>query len=205
MASPGDPSSRRSSDASPRSRNATSRPIRHVAACRRVEPSAFGCCRIASSRAACSSAWRSHRRGHPLQGIEALAKFGACAEVLERIIETIRTRPEEPSVCQAVPFDDPTWVSNRLSEILPIPMRARQKLMELDDAAAPHRCRASLHAAPSIALISGLADSTPSTSPAARRAACAPARAPERVDIRERHPGGFARHAPRRACASDRC
>lgn len=73
----------------------------------------------------------------PLQGVEALAKFGACAEVLERIIDTIKARdPQNLPFAEPFLFDDPSWVSNRLSEILPIPMRARQKLMELDDAAA---------------------------------------------------------------------
>ncbi|MGN6085599.1 LON peptidase substrate-binding domain-containing protein [Trinickia sp.] len=71
----------------------------------------------------------------PLEGVDVLAKFGACAEVLERIIETIRERDTE-SVPFAEPFrfDDPSWVSNRLAEILQIPLRARQKLMELTDA-----------------------------------------------------------------------
>ena len=70
----------------------------------------------------------------PLEGSDALAKFGACAEVLERIIETIRERDAD-GVPFAPPFrlDDPSWVSNRLSEILQIPLRARQKLMELTD------------------------------------------------------------------------
>jgi uncharacterized protein len=73
----------------------------------------------------------------PLQGAETLAKFGACAEVLERIIATIRERePQNLPFIEPFLFDDPTWVSNRLAEILPIPMRARQKLMELTDAGA---------------------------------------------------------------------
>lgn len=73
----------------------------------------------------------------PLEGTDRLAKFGACAEVLERIIETIRERDAD-SVPFAEPFrlDDPTWVSNRLAEVLPIALRARQKLMELQDAGA---------------------------------------------------------------------
>ncbi|WP_277189449.1 LON peptidase substrate-binding domain-containing protein [Caballeronia sp. BR00000012568055] len=71
----------------------------------------------------------------PLQGAETLAKFGACAEVLERIIDTIKTRePQNLPFVEPFLLDDPTWVSNRLAEILPIPMRARQKLMELMDA-----------------------------------------------------------------------
>jgi uncharacterized protein len=73
----------------------------------------------------------------PLQGAETLAKFGACAEVLERIIATIKERePQNLPFVEPFLFDDPSWVSNRLAEILPIPMRARQKLMELMDAGA---------------------------------------------------------------------
>ena len=73
----------------------------------------------------------------PLEGPTHLAKFGACAEVLERIIATIRARDAD-SLPFIEPFrlDDPSWVSNRLSEVLPIALRARQKLMELDDAGA---------------------------------------------------------------------
>lgn len=73
----------------------------------------------------------------PLEGTDRLAKFGACAEVLERIIETIRERdPDSVPFAEPFRFDDPTWVSNRLAEVLPIALRARQKLMELQDAGA---------------------------------------------------------------------
>ena len=73
----------------------------------------------------------------PLEGGEQLAKFGACSEVLERIIATIRERdPASLPFAEPFRFDDPTWVSNRLAEVLPIPLRARQKLMELNDAGA---------------------------------------------------------------------
>ncbi|MGN6317485.1 LON peptidase substrate-binding domain-containing protein [Trinickia sp.] len=73
----------------------------------------------------------------PLEGVEAITKFGACAEVLERIIDTIRERdPDSVPFAQPFRFDDPSWVANRLSEILQIPLRARQKLMELADANA---------------------------------------------------------------------
>jgi uncharacterized protein len=73
----------------------------------------------------------------PLEGSERQARCGACAEVLERIIATIRER-DASSLPFAEPFrfDDPSWVSNRLAEVLPIPLRARQKLMELNDAGA---------------------------------------------------------------------
>ncbi len=89
-----------------------------------------------SNRAACWSAWPSRSATtFPLEGPTQLAKFGACAEVLERIIATIRERDHD-SLPFTEPFrlDDPSWVSNRLSEVLPIALRARQKLMELRDA-----------------------------------------------------------------------
>ena len=40
-----------------------------------------------------------------------------------------------------LPFEEPlrmdssSWVSNRLCEVLPVPLKAKQKLMELDDGA----------------------------------------------------------------------
>jgi uncharacterized protein len=73
----------------------------------------------------------------PLEGNQHLAKFGACAEVLERIIATIRERdPDSLPFAEPFRLEDPSWVSNRLSEVLPIALRARQKLMELPDAGA---------------------------------------------------------------------
>jgi uncharacterized protein len=73
----------------------------------------------------------------PLEGNEQLARFGACAEVLERIIATIRERdPDSLPFAEPFKLDDPSWVSNRLSEVLPIALKARQKLMELQDAGA---------------------------------------------------------------------
>ena len=71
----------------------------------------------------------------PLEGSKHVEKFGACAEVLERIIASIRERdPDSLPFAEPFRFDDPSWVSNRLSEVLPIALRARQKLMELRDA-----------------------------------------------------------------------
>jgi uncharacterized protein len=73
----------------------------------------------------------------PLEGTDRLARCGACAEVLERIIATIRERdPASVPFAEPFRFDDPSWVSNRLAEVLPIALRARQKLMELADAGA---------------------------------------------------------------------
>lgn len=73
----------------------------------------------------------------PLDGELALAQFGACAEVLERIIEALRrTEPGEMPFVEPFRFDSATWVANRLSEVLPLDLRARQKLMEFPDVGA---------------------------------------------------------------------
>ncbi|WDD95361.1 LON peptidase substrate-binding domain-containing protein [Burkholderia sp. FERM BP-3421] len=73
----------------------------------------------------------------PLDGELTLAQFGACAEVLERIIEALRrTEPGEMPFVEPFCFDSPTWVANRLSEVLPLDLRARQKLMEFPDVGA---------------------------------------------------------------------
>jgi len=66
-----------------------------------------------------------------------LAQLAACAEVLGRIINTFADRdPENLPFLEPFDLTDVAWVSNRLGEILPIPVRARQKLMEIEDAAA---------------------------------------------------------------------
>ncbi|CAB3788372.1 LON peptidase substrate-binding domain-containing protein [Pararobbsia alpina] len=71
------------------------------------------------------------------QGTQHLAAHAACAEVLERIIKGVSERdPANVPFFQPYRFDDVVWLSNRLAEILPIPLRARQKLMEIEDAEA---------------------------------------------------------------------
>jgi Lon protease-like protein len=72
-----------------------------------------------------------------VEGTAHLAKQAACAEVLERIIETLSGRdPQSLPFIEPFRLDDASWVSNRLAEVLPIPVRARQKLMEIEDATA---------------------------------------------------------------------
>jgi len=72
----------------------------------------------------------------------------ACAALLTRVIDDVRaqhaerrrTGQAEGDVMGRLPFEEPfqldssVWVGNRLCEVLPVPMRAKQKLMELDDA-----------------------------------------------------------------------
>ncbi|AJY13363.1 LON peptidase substrate-binding domain-containing protein [Burkholderia dolosa] len=73
----------------------------------------------------------------PLEGEQALAQFGCCAEVLERIIDALqKSDPGKLPFCEPFRLDDPTWVSNRLAELLPLDLRARQKLMEFPDVGA---------------------------------------------------------------------
>lgn len=68
-----------------------------------------------------------------------------CADLLQRIIadmEAKRSDEANPAAdpLQAPPFEPPyrfdsaLWVGNRLCEFMPVPLRAKQKLMELQDA-----------------------------------------------------------------------
>jgi hypothetical protein len=56
-------------------------------------------------------------------------KFRACRQLLERIVA------EHGERLFAKPFllDSSAWVGARLAEVLPLPVAARQKLLELDD------------------------------------------------------------------------
>lgn len=57
-------------------------------------------------------------------------KFENCAILLKAVYE------EHGSALAAEPlrFDSTSWVSSRLTELLPVPLAAKQKLLELDDA-----------------------------------------------------------------------
>jgi Lon protease-like protein len=60
----------------------------------------------------------------------AAAGFADCRELLAKMIVGIgRERFAEPFA-----FDDPSWVSFRLAEILPLRLDVKQKLLELTDA-----------------------------------------------------------------------
>ena len=56
-------------------------------------------------------------------------RFRACRQLLERIVS------EHGERLFAKPFllDSSAWVAARLAEVLPLPLAARQKLLELDD------------------------------------------------------------------------
>ena len=73
-----------------------------------------------------------------------------CAELLARILDDLRAQfeqrrsaedaPDQDEALTRFPFAEPfhmdssAWVSNRLCEVLPVPMKAKQRLMELTDA-----------------------------------------------------------------------
>lgn len=56
--------------------------------------------------------------------------FGACQSLLRQVLEEHGAR----LFAEPHRFDSASWVSARLAEILPVPLPAKQKLMELDDA-----------------------------------------------------------------------
>jgi Lon protease-like protein len=68
-----------------------------------------------------------------------------CADLLQRILVDVGSHQQEhhgeaSDPVGSLPFEPPyrlessVWVGNRLSEFIPVPLRARQKLMELQDA-----------------------------------------------------------------------
>ena len=67
---------------------------------------------------------------------EAMA---ACVQLVRRIVQDLVEREPDASLRMVNPpydYESAAWVGNRLCEFLPIPPRARQKLMELDDPVA---------------------------------------------------------------------
>lgn len=65
-----------------------------------------------------------------------------CARALKNVIDNITAKGAAEQGADFVQpfaaplqFDDAGWVANRWCEILPIPLKARQKLLELEDAA----------------------------------------------------------------------
>lgn len=76
-------------------------------------------------------------------------EHAACVDLLRRIIDDLSAQAAErrregkvDEVLAQLPFEQPlllessTWVSNRLCEVLPVPLKAKQKLMELGDGLA---------------------------------------------------------------------
>jgi Lon protease-like protein len=75
---------------------------------------------------------------HPAQ--PASDMHVACATALKTVISQINARGQSEEgedfvspFAEPLQFDDPAWVGFRWCEILPIPLKAKQKLLELDD------------------------------------------------------------------------
>lgn len=83
----------------------------------------------------------------PDDDVPLAEQFLPCADLLRRVITDAGNRAAEQQAGDTDPirsapfaapyrFDSSVWVGNRLAEFLPIPLRAKQKLMELQDATA---------------------------------------------------------------------
>ncbi|HEX4797719.1 MAG TPA: LON peptidase substrate-binding domain-containing protein [Burkholderiales bacterium] len=59
-------------------------------------------------------------------------KFASCARLLEMVVAD----QGKPIFAEPHAFDDAAWVGYRLTEILPVPLLAKQKLLELTDSLA---------------------------------------------------------------------
>lgn len=69
----------------------------------------------------------------PNEAAQALpSRYAACARIL-RLVASAR---ETPVFAEPHEFDNAVWVGCRLSEILPLPLIAKQKLLELTDTIA---------------------------------------------------------------------
>jgi len=58
-------------------------------------------------------------------------EFDTCANILRAVIREHGTQV----IAEPFRFDSSSWVSARLAEILPVPLAAKQRLLELEDAA----------------------------------------------------------------------
>lgn len=66
-----------------------------------------------------------------------LELLSECLEALRRIVTSVHSeQPDKSRLPFAEPYlwDDPSWVANRLCELLPVPLKAKQMLMALPDA-----------------------------------------------------------------------
>jgi Lon protease-like protein len=83
------------------------------------------------------NATRTNSQGLVIGEVEALpaeeapavpAEFSGCADLVRKAVEAAGTE----AFAEPFRFDDAAWVGYRLAEILPLPMAARQGLLEMD-------------------------------------------------------------------------
>jgi uncharacterized protein len=68
----------------------------------------------------------------PEEAISIPERFLACARLLKLVI----SEQDRPIFAEPHEFDNAAWVGYRLAEILPVPLGAKQKLLELNDSIA---------------------------------------------------------------------
>ena len=68
----------------------------------------------------------------PEASVAVPEKFAPCARLLEMLVAD----QGKPIFAEPYAFDDAAWVGYRLTEILPVPLAAKQKLLELTDSLA---------------------------------------------------------------------
>jgi Lon protease-like protein len=74
-------------------------------------------------------------RTEPIADDPPRVPAAAMMQTVSALAEAIRKLQQQDRVPFAAPFrlDDAGWVANRWCELLPVPLAAKQKLMELDD------------------------------------------------------------------------
>jgi Lon protease-like protein len=68
----------------------------------------------------------------PEASVAVPEKFASCV----RLVEMVVVDQGKPIFAEPHAFDDAAWVGYRLTEILPVPLAAKQKLLELTDSLA---------------------------------------------------------------------
>src|SRR5690242_13215280 len=68
----------------------------------------------------------------PEEGTAVPEEFAACARLLEMVVAD----QGKPIFAEPHAYNDASWVGYRLAEILPVPLIAKQKLLELTDSLA---------------------------------------------------------------------
>jgi Lon protease-like protein len=70
------------------------------------------------------------------EAIDVPDNYSECARLTQEIVAQIKDQLDDAGnniIAQPYQFESASWVSNRLSEVLPIAMPAKQRLMELED------------------------------------------------------------------------
>lgn len=72
------------------------------------------------------------RRIEPDRKLPPLASMVPTARALANAIATLKQQGSQP-FAEPYAFDDAGWIANRWCELLPVPLAAKQRLMELED------------------------------------------------------------------------